>query len=170
MSNEERSHVALGVTVCPVCDAEQDNNILLDRTLRPTLPKRVFTGFELCERCTNMERDGYLALVEILPESPEPYKPDTVKKTGRLAHVRRRVASKIFSVPIPDVPFIYVEQGVVAMLESIAEPTPDENPGESNVQLCESPPEQSAEPRLPDRVGEGVSTPSHSIPHHPRGV
>ena len=121
MSNDEYSHVALGVTVCPVCDAQQEKNVLLSRDLKPTLPKRVFTGFELCERCTDMERDGYLALVEILPESPEPYKPDTVKKTGRLAHVKRSVANKIFSVPIPDVPFIYVEQGVVAMLESIAE-------------------------------------------------
>ena len=123
MSNDELSHVALGVTACPVCDAQQDNNILLDKTLRPTLPKRVFIGFELCEKCANMERDGYLALVEILPESPEPYKPETVKKTGRLAHIKREVASKLFSVQIPDVQLIYVEQGVVAKLESIAGPT-----------------------------------------------
>ena len=127
MSNDELSHVALGVTACPVCDAQQDNNILLDKTLRPTLPKRVFIGFELCEKCANMERDGYLALVEILPESPEPYKPETVKKTGRLAHIKREVASKLFSVQIPDVPLIYVEQGVVAKLEAMMGPAPDES-------------------------------------------
>ena len=130
MSNDELSHVALGVTVCPVCDAQQEKDLLLTKDLKPTLPKRVFTGFELCERCTNMERDGYLALVEILPESPEPYKPDTVKKTGRLAHIKREVASKIFSIPIPEVPFVYVEQGVVAKLEAMTGPAPDESPEE----------------------------------------
>lgn len=127
MSNDELSHVALGVTVCPVCDAQQDKDVVLDRRLKSTLPKRVFTGFELCERCTDMERDGYLALVEILPESPEPYKPETVKKTGRLAHIKREVASKLFSVQIPDVPLIYVEQGVVAKLEAMMGPAPDES-------------------------------------------
>ena len=127
MSNDELSHVALGVTVCPVCDAQQDKDVVLDRRLKSTLPKRVFTGFELCERCTDMERDGYLALVEILPESPEPYNPETVKKTGRLAHIKREVASKLFSVQIPDVPLIYVEQGVVAKLEAMMGPAPDES-------------------------------------------
>ena len=131
MSNDERSYVALGVTACPVCDAQQEKEILLDKNLNPTLPKRVLTGFELCERCSNMERDGYLALVEILPESTKPYQPDTVKKTGRLAHIKREVANEIFSVSIPEVPFIYVEQGVIAKLESMVGPAPDENPDEN---------------------------------------
>ena len=130
MSNNERSYVAIGVTVCPVCDAQQERDVLFDKRLKPTLPKRVFTGFELCERCTDMWRDGYLALVEILPESPEPYRPNTVKKTGRLAHIKREVANKLFSVSIPEVPFIYVKQGVVAKLESMTGAAPDESPGE----------------------------------------
>ena len=141
MDNDERSYVALGVTACPVCDAQQEKDILLDTRLKPTLPKHVFTGFELCERCNDMERDGYLALVELLPESTEPYRPDTVKKTGRLAHIKREVANEVFSVPISEIPFIYVEQGVIAKLESMVEPEPDENPGEPNVQLCKPTPD-----------------------------
>src|SRR5690606_1970595 len=131
MSNYELSYVALGVIVCPVCDAQQEKEILLDKNLNPTLPKRVLTGFELCERCSNMERNGYLALVEILPESTKPYQPDTVKKTGRLAHINRGVADEIFSVSIPQAPCSYVEQGVIPKHDSLVDTAPDENPDEN---------------------------------------
>lgn len=46
----EKSYVGMGFTVCPFCGHENEENcILLDGRLRPTLERRNFMGFSLCE-------------------------------------------------------------------------------------------------------------------------
>lgn len=47
---EEKSYVGMGFTVCPYCGKENEENcILIDRHMRPTLKQRNFTGIELCD-------------------------------------------------------------------------------------------------------------------------
>ena len=116
-----KSYVTLEQNLCPVCTAQHDTGtILLDKRLKQTFDKHTVTGFSLCKECEKLHSDGYLALVAIdETKSKRPYKPDTVYRTGEIAHIRYGAAKQVFDTPdLEKYQFVFVEPAVIAMLVS----------------------------------------------------
>lgn len=111
----DKSFVAVGVEICPICYAEHGETVLLNRRLQDTLPSKVRTGWSLCPKHEAMKAE-YVALVETLNENPQT--PNDARPTGNYLHVRRSVAAQIFNVPLDDIPFAYMEVGVLEHLSS----------------------------------------------------
>lgn len=117
----EKSHVGMGVSVCPICYKEHDEVVLLDKQLRPSLTNHMFMGWDICPEHKAMEKE-FIALVECSnpPESGRNLKPENAKPTGQIAHIKREVADSIFRTKFPaDLPFVYVEVGVIDALRAM---------------------------------------------------
>ena len=78
--------------------------VLLDERLRPTLERRNFVGWKLCDEHEKLWEEGYIALIEC---------------TGQIAHVRREAWPNIFSVPAPNGPVVFVQEGVIERLHAL---------------------------------------------------
>ena len=115
--HSDRSHVGMGVHVCPVCMKEHDEVVLLDKRLRPTLERRNFVGWKLCDEHEKLWEEGYIALVECTNDSPPTL--ESVKRTGLIAHVRKEVWSNIFSGSVPDNPIVFVQEGAIEKLQAM---------------------------------------------------
>lgn len=115
--HSDRSHVGIGVHVCPVCLKEHDLVVLLDKRLRPTLERRNFVGWAMCDEHETLWQKGYIALVECTNDSPPTL--ESVKRTGLIAHVRKEVWSNIFSGSVPDNPIVFVQEGVIEKLQAM---------------------------------------------------
>lgn len=111
----EKSHVAIGVDICPICYVEHNETVLLDRRLKDSLPPKVRTGWALCPKHEAMKAE-YVALVEV--SNTNPRTPDEAQPTGNYLHIRRHVAAEIFNVPLEGIPFAYMEVGVLDALSS----------------------------------------------------
>ncbi len=112
----DKSFVAIGVDICPICYAEHNETVLLDRRLKDSLPSKVRTSWSLCPKHEAMKAE-YVALIEV--SNTNPRTPDDAKPTGNYLHVRRSVAAQIFNVPLPDdIPFAYMGVGVLDALSS----------------------------------------------------
>lgn len=116
-----KSHVGIGVSVCPICGKEHDEVVLIHKFLKPELAPRSCTGFDLCPEHEKMTTE-YLAFVEAqLPVSGATLKLETAQRTGRFAHVRRAAADEMLRTKFPaDLPMVFVEPGFVAMLEEMS--------------------------------------------------
>ena len=120
-----KSHVGMEQKVCPVCGQAFDTGtILLDKRLRNTLERKTVTGLDLCPEHAKLWERGYIALVECDPEKSKftggTIKPEDAYRTGRIAHVRKEAAKRIFNVEMRS-PVAFVEPGVVDMLEKMQE-------------------------------------------------
>lgn len=118
-----KSHVGMEQNVCPVCGREFDTGtILLDRRLRNSLERKTVTGWGLCPEHAKLWEKGYIALVECDPEKSKfsggTIKPEDAYRTGRIAHVRKTVAKRIFNVEMT-APVAFVESAVIDMLEKM---------------------------------------------------
>ena len=125
-TQENKSHVGMGHALCPVCGTKHDENILIDKRLKPTLERDNFTGWKLCPEHEAL-RSEFLALVEC-SNTPPPGKniqPEDAVRTGNICHMRRSVANQIFNVRLgPTLPMVFVEVGVIATIEAmVQEPT-----------------------------------------------
>ncbi|MFT3791073.1 MAG: ATPase [Rudaea sp.] len=124
----DKSYVSMGQHVCVVCGVAFDTSaILLDRRLRATLEHYTRTGWGMCPEHKKMAQDGYIALVECNPErsgSPTAsslVRPEDVRRTGRLAHIRREVFARMFNLPIvPEQSCVFVEPSVMERLQAMA--------------------------------------------------
>jgi hypothetical protein len=116
----ELSHVGMGYALCPICHKKHDETVLLDKRLRKSLPRESFTGFELCPEHEAM-RAEYIALVEVSNATPYTVlKPQDAVHTGRVAHVRRTAAKRIFNVEMPDtLAFVYIDAEAFDKLEAM---------------------------------------------------
>lgn len=111
---------AIGFEQCPICYKEHGETVLVSKRMRD-IPQRVCTGHSLCPEHEAM-RAEYIAAVEVSNASPtgSVLKPANVKPTGNIAHIRRTAAAQIFNVPLPaDLPFFYVEPGVIDKLKEM---------------------------------------------------
>ncbi len=123
----EKSHVSLERRVCVVCGITYDTgSILLDKRLRARLERYTTTGWGLCDEHQRLSSDGFVALVECDPQrsglssGSDRLKPEQAYRTGRLAHVKRDVFTRVFNVPIADdQPCVFVEPGVIDQLQSM---------------------------------------------------
>lgn len=122
-----KSHVSMERHVCIVCGKLFDTgSILLDRRLCDSLERSTITGTGLCPEHLKLFDDGYIALVEVAnKQNSTTLKPQDADRTGRIAHVRRTVATEIFNAALPDGAMVYVEagtddvKGVIDMLEDM---------------------------------------------------
>lgn len=120
-----KSHVGMEQKVCPVCGQAFDTGtILLDKRLRNTLERKTVTGWDLCPEHAKLWERGYIALVECDPEKSKftggTIKPEDAYRTGRIAHIRKAAAKRIFNVEMTS-PVAFVEPGVVDALEKMQE-------------------------------------------------
>lgn len=120
-----KSHVGMEQKVCPVCGQAFDTGtILLDKRLRNTLERKTVTGWDLCPEHAKLWEREYVALVECDPEKSKftggTIKPEDAYRTGRIAHIRKAAAKRIFNVEMTS-PVAFVEPGVVDMLEKMQE-------------------------------------------------
>lgn len=114
-----KSHVGTGHSVCPICGIKHDEVLLLDKRLKDTLEPSNFMGFALCPEHAAMQEE-YLALVECSNTGGAALKPQDAKRTGKICHVRRTAAARIFNVDLPkDLPLVFVEVGVISRLEEM---------------------------------------------------
>jgi len=125
MGNGVKSHVGMEQKVCPVCGKAFDTGvILLDKRMRNSLEHHTVTGWDLCPQHAKLWAKGYIALVECDPGKSTftggTMKPENAFRTGRIAHIRKAVAARIFNAGIPG-PLAFVEPGVVDMLEEMQE-------------------------------------------------
>lgn len=116
--HSDRSHVGVGVHVCPVCLKEHDEVVLLDTCLRPTLERWNFVGWAMCDEHEALWQKGYIALIECTNESQTTSLADA-KRTGQIAHVRKEAWPSIFSGPILNGPAVFVQQGVIEQLRAL---------------------------------------------------
>lgn len=121
----DKSFVTLEQSQCPVCGKCFDTgSLLLDRRLRETFERHTVTGIEMCPECKKLRDDGYIALVEIDPARSQMggglVKPEDAWRTGRKAHIREAVWSKVFpSLPVPPKGLAYIGPGVIESLQAM---------------------------------------------------
>jgi len=114
---EEKSHVGMGVSVCPVCGCEHDEVVLLDTRLKKTLTRHMFNGWAMCAEHERLRAEGYVALVEVTNKGAPTL--ENAVRTGMIAHVRKAVWSNIFNVPAPEKGMAFVESGTIEKLQSL---------------------------------------------------
>lgn len=124
----DKSFVTIAQTVCAVCGKKEDNGeLLLDKRLRNRFDRHTTVEVGLCEEHKKLHEDGFVALVEVDNEPPagqKTMKPDQAHRTGRIAHLKREVYSKVFDHELPidpetGEPYVlqYVGAGVVDALQ-----------------------------------------------------
>lgn len=122
----EKSHVGMAFNICPICGEKHSEAILLDTRMKNSLERENFMGYELCPEHKEMSKE-FVALVEVEEEPKQDAKLNEVKRTGGVAHFRRTVAAKVFDAEIPDdMPFVYVEKGMLDRLQSMVQPDDSE--------------------------------------------
>jgi RNA polymerase subunit RPABC4/transcription elongation factor Spt4 len=118
----EKSFVSMERKICPVCCTEFSSGaILLDRRLRDSMEKNTITGMDMCPTHRQQTDEGYIHLVEVDPEKSSGNTPDTVWRTGRLAAVKRELASQMFDFDITTHPICFCEPAVISQLEELAQ-------------------------------------------------
>lgn len=111
----DKSHVSMEQHQCPVCGALHSTGALfLDRFLRPSLERHTTTGLSLCPEHQAKADEGFIALVEVLP--------DRKTYTGQYAHIRREAWGNVFNVPLPTTEWCMVEVGTIAALQKFVPP------------------------------------------------
>lgn len=118
-----KSHVGLETKLCPVCyKTHETGALLIDMKLTKRFERHAITGFDLCEEHAKMSEE-YIALVETLPPplGVHVLSPENATPTGAYAHIRRSAWSKVFNTRCPDLPMVYVDQGVLEHLQKMTE-------------------------------------------------
>ena len=81
------------------------------------MERYTITGFGISPEAQEQLDKGFIALIGIDPgKSDQPFKPDTVYRTGKLAYLKIEAAKHVFNVDISNTPFVYVEDGVIDLL------------------------------------------------------
>ena len=111
-----KSHVGMGVTVCPVCLAEHDEVILLDMRLRDSLEQRQATGWGMCPDCAGKKAEGYIALIGV---TNKPKELNEAVRTGDVVRIKATAWPDIFNSPVPDKGIAFVHPEVIEYLKGI---------------------------------------------------
>ena len=98
-----KSHVSMEQNVCPVCGTTFDTGaILFDKRLRESMESKTTTGWSFCPEHGRLRDEGYIALVGIddarsTRRANGNYDPSDVYRTGKVAHLRREAAARLFA-------------------------------------------------------------------------
>ena len=124
----KKSHVSIERKKCPICGLEfETNSILLDNRVRPIFNRYTTTGWGLCPEHKRLYEEGYVALVGCDEAKSRRNTNGSVKmedayRTGRIMHIRREVARKVFNVPFPDdLPMMFCDDAVIDKFENKGE-------------------------------------------------
>lgn len=124
-----KSHVSMEAAICPVCGKSHNTGaILLDKRLRASMEPVTHTGYAMCQPCDGLNKQGYIALIEVSNTGERTnLKMENANRTGRIAHLRRSVFSKVFNTTVSqDLPMVFVDKDVLDALEKMREQsTPD---------------------------------------------
>lgn len=117
-----KSYVTVEQNQCPICCKTFDTgNILLDQRLRECFEHKTLTGNSLCQDCSKLHSDGYIALVgcdesKSKVEANGNIKSENAYRTGQIAHVKKEVWPKIFNSEAPNLSFIFCNEQVIEIL------------------------------------------------------
>jgi hypothetical protein len=116
----EKSHVGMGVHVCPVCGLEHDEVVLVQTRmgLPPKLTRNMFAGWQMCPEHQKLQDDGYTAMIEV---SNKPTGLADAIRTGQIAHVRNEAWPRIFDSQPPAGGIAFAEVGLFAKLQEKVE-------------------------------------------------
>lgn len=132
MSKSIRLHPEHGVNpsieqaMCPICGKTFDTGSILMMGMNrgKEASRHTVTHLDLCPDDKQKLDDGYIALVAIDPEKSDLSdglaKPESAYRTGALAHIRRPLAKEMLGIDDPDIPFVYVDEEVIKILEAQA--------------------------------------------------
>lgn len=121
-----KSHVSLEQLQCPVCGIVHDSGaILINRKLKPSLDPHTVTGLGLCPEHQARWDDGFIAFIEVEPDSPRTITESI--RTGLIMHMHRSVAEQVFTGSF-DKPIAFIEKGIIARLQASIKQTPSEDP------------------------------------------
>lgn len=121
----DKSFVTMEQNQCFVCCEIFDTGaLLLDCRMRERFERYTLTGTDFCPACQKLNDDGFIALVEVNPDKSIDngglMKSSEACRTGRIVHVRRSAASRIFDSETENHPMAFVEPGVFAALERMS--------------------------------------------------
>lgn len=115
-----KSHVSMGVMLCPVCGCKHSETTLLQKQLKEVFhessTEKVDIEYELCSEHRKIHEQGYVALVEIDPDKSD-IDNGVFYHTGNIAFMLRGIAKKVFIKRDISKPIIRVEIGVLQELQ-----------------------------------------------------
>lgn len=121
-----KSHVSLDQAQCPVCGAVFSTGaILLDKHLNQSLEMHTVTHFDLCPEHKALWDDGFVAFIEVEPDSPRSIAKSI--RTGLLMHMHKSVAEQVFSATFPH-PIAFIERGIIDQLKASIKQAPESEP------------------------------------------
>lgn len=101
----DKSHVAMGFEVCPVCGIKHNEAVVLDKKLKASLPSSVFLGYTLCDEHKKQLDEGYVFLIEVKddPSDKTRIKMEEADRLGGIMAVRKEAFQQIFNDQPPEV-------------------------------------------------------------------
>jgi hypothetical protein len=113
----DKSHVGMGHYVCPYCGKEHSEVVLVNKSLKDTLERENMLGFELCDE-HKLLAENYVLLIGT---TGNPAKDESATLTGNNAAVgRTSPVLEMFKVDITKFDYLFVEPGVIKILEELA--------------------------------------------------
>src|ERR1700728_4140062 len=109
-----KSHVGMGVDVCPICLKEHNETVLIHTKLANKLDPKNFTGWDLCPECKQFQSEGYVAIIEC--ENANPTLENAVR-TGNIARLKKHVWDRVFNTSCGEYPFVFCQKGVIDRLQ-----------------------------------------------------
>lgn len=118
----EKSHVSMEQHVCPICGKVYDSGaILLDRHLRKSMEMHTVTGYHRCEDCKKMDKDGFVALVEVSNSgSDKTLKIENAQRTGQILWLKKSAADQLFNVPVTT-PMLFIDKEAAIKIREMVE-------------------------------------------------
>ena len=117
-----KSHVSMECKVCLVCGIKfKTGALLLDRRMKQSLEMETVTGTDVCEKCSDLNKQGYVALVGVDASKStfcgNTLSPEHAHRTGHVFHMKREAFRLMFDSKI-DVTsiMVYVDQTAVDLL------------------------------------------------------
>lgn len=109
---------------CMVCGLVfKTDALLLDRCMRKRFEPNTLTGMGMCPEHDKLNKDGYIAFVGIDPKKSSSsnkgfMQGEDAHRTGRLMHIRRTVAKKMFNMPTEqlDSPVAFIDDAVIDLI------------------------------------------------------
>lgn len=112
----EKSHVAMGAEICPVCLEPHNEVVVLNRTLKATLPPKINMGWSLCAEHQRQKEEGFILLVEVSQEVHTLNDASQVR-TGRAVSIRASVWEDMMNAPPPPDQFGFILPGFIEKIE-----------------------------------------------------
>jgi len=106
----------MGRHICEICGEKfESGEILIHKHLSDIPKEKTITGWGICPKDQELLDKGYLHLVEADPKKSSFLDNGNMSKegayrTGRIAHMKREVASDIFNMDIdPRLPMVFID-------------------------------------------------------------